>query len=85
MTNEPTREESIPPYAAINRLVEHVLLNEPQIDHWRACEEAYGPSKNKDHIVNAAWEVQCWLDANLMTWWSLCMLAEIEGRDSATK
>jgi hypothetical protein len=55
-----TKPEIVPPLAEINKLVDWILSRE----------DGLGPIRNKDHIVNAAWVVQEWLDINLMTAWS---------------
>jgi hypothetical protein len=76
-------DNTAPPYAAIEKLVNHVLMNEHTVDHWQACEIAKGPILNKDHIVNPANEVLEWLDANLMTTRSQDLLDQLEGRGAS--
>lgn len=57
-------QNKVIPYAAIARLVDHIMKSEVAI----------GPI----HILNSACEVQEWLDANLMTVWSQETLAALE-------
>jgi hypothetical protein len=54
-----------PPYSAIARIVDYVLQKDSE--DWERRELELGPIGNRDHVVNAAWEVQAWLDALLMT------------------
>jgi hypothetical protein len=75
-----TKAAKLPPYAAIARLVDHTM-NEDTIRDWREREERLGPIANRDHILNAAEEVQSWLDVLLMTPWSQAVMDRLEGRD----
>jgi hypothetical protein len=70
----------LPPYAAIKRLADHVFQDKAVSDDYRMREERAGPIAVRDHILQDAWEVLRWLDANLMTDEIQDMLDEIEGR-----
>jgi hypothetical protein len=69
------RLDAVPPFAKIHRLVEYVLKHEGADLSERTAETGGSP----DHIAMCAFDVQSWLDANLMTEWSQEMMAGIEG------
>jgi hypothetical protein len=66
------------PFAAIARLADHVLLSKHEQEDFAECEKRLGPIGNAGHIRHAAFEVQTWLDVQLMTVWSQEMLDELE-------
>jgi hypothetical protein len=65
--SKPTNE---PPYAAIHRLVEHVIKIEIKRAERQEQTEARADQHSRDHILNSALEVQTWLDVLEMTPWS---------------